>query len=302
MDSMDLRVFTIVYESASFSEASKRLFFSPQGTAKKISHMEADLGVELFTRTKKGIVPTHYGTALYNKAQEIQLLFDDIQAIGSMRSTGKQTLSVFSTHGFLSYLGPRFFSGFADLHPDVILNAIELPDSLLPAAFVEQRTHLGFVMGPVDDLNYEGFYVATNSYRVILPGSHPLAAQDAITLQGLSTIPLAIRGKEYNVYSLNLNKFIKEGVYPNIALESSEDSFLFSFVADGRGGAVVLDFQTQQEPFASYMADHGLVALTLADTAFERDVYFVVPRDASLTPLEEELREYVRSKTISSIN
>ena len=194
MDSMDLRVFTIVYESASFSEASKRLFFSPQGTAKKISHMEADLGVELFTRTKKGIVPTHYGTALYNKAQEIQLLFDDIQAIGSMRSTGKQTLSVFSTHGCLSYLGPRFFSGFADLHPDVILNAIELPDSLLPAAFVEQRTHLGFVMGPVDDLNYEGCYVATNSYRVILPGSHPLAAQEAITLQGLSAIPLAIRG------------------------------------------------------------------------------------------------------------
>ncbi len=253
--------------------------------------------MELFTRTKKGIEPTQYGTALYNKSEEMQQFFGDIRAIGSAKPSGRQTVSVFSTYGFLSYLGPCFFDAFTSRHPDAILNAIELPDSLLPAAFEEQRTHMGFVMGPVDDLKYEAFYVASNSYRIVLPKGHALAARGSITLQELATVPLAIKGKEYGVYPLHINKFIKQNVYPNVALESSEDLFLLSFVAEGRGGAVLLDFQTQQEPYASFMRGHDLVALTLADVAFERDVYFVNPRDVALTPLEQELRKFVRKGT-----
>lgn len=295
MNTADLKTFTTVYECSSFSQASKRLFLTPQGIAKTISRLEEELDIPLFFRTKRGITPTEYAGTLYEKAKDIQLIFSDITAIKSSKSTLKTTVSVLSAYGFLSYLGYPFFHGFRQTHPNIILNAIEVPDSILPTAFEMKKANIGFMMGPIDDYKFKSFYITTNQYAVLLPEEHPLAQKSSLSLEDLIGISLAVKGKEYDIYPIHLNKFIKKNIYPNIELETSEDAFLFEYAANRHGGAVILEYQAKLEHYTAYMQKYRLTIRRLSDAAFSREIYFVEPVDAHLTPGETAFKEYIYS-------
>lgn len=295
MNTADLKIFTVVYESSSFSRASKKLFFSPQGISKTISRLEGELGIPLFIRTKKGITPTEYADTLYEKSKDIQLIFSDIASIKSSKNSLKSTLTILSTYGFFSYLGYSFLHRFTETHPNIIINAIEVPDSLIPTAFEIKRTNIGFMMGPIDDYKFKSFYVTTNRYTILLPEEHPLARKSSITLKDLTKISLAIKGKEYNIYPIHLNKFIKKDIYPNIELETSDDYFLFEYVANRYGGAVILEYQAKLERYTFYMQKYHLTTRQLSDADFSREIYFVEPINTRLTPAESIFKEYLYS-------
>lgn len=201
----------------------KKLFLTPQGIAKTISRIEDELDVSLFIRTKKGITPTEYADALYEKA------------------------------------------------------------------------NIGFMMGPIDDYKFKSFYITTNKYVILLPEEHPLARKSSITLEDLAGISLAIKGKEYDIYPIHLNKFIKKNIYPNIELETSDDAFLFEYAANRLGGAVILEYQAKLKRFAIYMQKYHLTTRHLSDAVFSREVYFVEPVNAHLTPAETAFKEYIYS-------
>lgn len=296
MNTADLKTFTTVYECSSFSQASKKLFLTPQGIAKTISRLEEELDIPLFIRTKKGITPTEYADTLYEKAKDIQLIFSDITAIKSSKSALKTTVSVLSAYGFLSYLGYPFLHRFREAHPNIILNAIEVPDSILSTAFEMKKANIGFMMGgPIDDYKFKSFYITTNQYAVLLPEEHPLAQKSSLSLEDLIGISLAIKGKEYDIYPIHLNKFIKKNIYPNIELETSEDAFLFEYAANRHGGAVILEYQAKLERYAAYMQKYHLTIRRLSDATFSRDIYFVEPVNAHLTPAETAFKEYIYS-------
>lgn len=296
MNTADLKTFTTVYECSSFSQASKKLFLTPQGIAKTISRLEEELDIPLFIRTKKGITPTEYADTLYEKAKDIQLIFSDITAIKSSKSALKTTVSVLSAYGFLSYLGYPFLHRFREDHPNIILNAMEVPDSILSTAFEMKKANIGFMMGgPIDDYKFKSFYITTNQYAVLLPEEHPLAQKSSLSLEDLTGISLAIKGKEYDIYPIHLNKFIKKNIYPNIELETSEDAFLFEYAANRHGGAVILEYQAKLERYAAYMQKYHLTIRRLSDATFSRDIYFVEPVNAHLTPAETAFKEYIYS-------
>lgn len=295
LNTADLKTFTTVYECSSFSQASKKLFLTPQGIAKTISRLENELDIPLFIRTKKGITPTEYADALYEKSKDIQLIFSDIATIKSSKASLRTTISILSAYGFFSYLGYSFLHRFTETHPNIILNTIEVPDSLLPTAFEMKKANIGFMMGPVDDYKFKSFYITTNQYTILLPEEHPLSRKSSITLKDLAGISLAIKGKEYNIYPIHLNKFIKKNIYPNIELETSDDDLLFEYAANRHGGAVILDYQAELERYAFYMQKYHLTTRRLSDATFSREIYFVEPVNARLTPAESAFKEYIYS-------
>ena len=56
MDTRDLRIFSVTYESNSFNSAAAKIYITPQGLAKVINKLETELDVPLFVRSVNGVL------------------------------------------------------------------------------------------------------------------------------------------------------------------------------------------------------------------------------------------------------
>ena len=71
MDMFKLEYFVITYESASFSEASRKLFVSRQAVRTAIRSLEKELGCTLFTVRDKRLVATYEASRIYEAACDL---------------------------------------------------------------------------------------------------------------------------------------------------------------------------------------------------------------------------------------
>lgn len=83
MNSQEITAFVTISETLSFSKASELLFVSQPALSKQISHLEEELGYELFRRSKREVALTEKGNTALKYAKQI------IRASQSMKSLGK---------------------------------------------------------------------------------------------------------------------------------------------------------------------------------------------------------------------
>lgn len=78
-----IRYFVAVYQAGSFSQAAKAQFITVQAVSKSIADLESEIGRELFERRSRGVEPTPFGTAFYQKAVNALVSFDELQAFAT---------------------------------------------------------------------------------------------------------------------------------------------------------------------------------------------------------------------------
>ena len=81
MEVSDLRTFLAVMDLGSISHAAKALHRVPSGITARIMLMEEELGVQLFLREKKRLLPTARSQTLYTYARKICALMDEAEAV-----------------------------------------------------------------------------------------------------------------------------------------------------------------------------------------------------------------------------
>lgn len=292
MNTEELHIFATVYKCRSFSQAADKLYMSPQGVSKVIVRLENEMGVQLFNRTTQGITPTLYADRLYSQAQDIHLIFEKIKSIENISSLHKETLNIFSTYGFLQGIGLDFFLAFQNQYPNIVLNAVEFPDSALMDKFLSHQANIGFATGPYDTEFFDGTYIATNRFYAVIPLSHELSRKEAVSFRDLKDVPIAIKGKEYQIFRYNIANYTREGLYPNIALETSENTWIVEFALSRRGIGIILDDQVKLPIFQKYVEGKQIVFREIVDPEFKRDVYFLEVRNSRLTAAEKAFKSY----------
>jgi DNA-binding transcriptional LysR family regulator len=71
IDTRLLRYFAVVAEEAHLTRAAERLYISQPALTKQIKQLEAQLGVELFTRSRAGMALTEAGRALAERVPDV---------------------------------------------------------------------------------------------------------------------------------------------------------------------------------------------------------------------------------------
>lgn len=66
-----LETFIRAAEAGSFNKAAEQAYITPTAVIKQINLLEADLGIQLFERTHRGLILTKAGTSLYKDAKYI---------------------------------------------------------------------------------------------------------------------------------------------------------------------------------------------------------------------------------------
>lgn len=148
----DILAFVRVMECGSITSAAERMNVSKSGISKRISDLEAALGVELFQRSTRQLRPTEHGDAFYERMipliNEINHTAENLSAQGEQSLRGQFRITTPMAFGAI-YLGP-VIAEFARRHPSLEL-AVDYDDRLVD--LVHAGYDLGIRIGNLRDSN-----------------------------------------------------------------------------------------------------------------------------------------------------
>ncbi len=221
MNQRHLEYFLEVLKYKSIKRAADVINISPQGISKTVIELETELGTELFHREGKKLMPTKKAYQFVSHARKILEEYSAIQQIASTDIVEKKVLRVLTEPDVPQYLTVEFIKDFIEAHPDILLNMIEVPHTLALRQLRESEAEFGILGGPIDTTEFSITYLYSNRFCAVIHKDNPLAAYPVIKPEHLHGQRVAMRGRDFSLYNVHLNKIMEQGVAFTEVLETS---------------------------------------------------------------------------------
>ena len=244
MELRHLRYFVAVAEELHFTRAAARLNIAQPPLSQQIRALEAELGVQLFVRTRRSVVLTDAGQALLLRSRELlaatQALPQQLQRV-ARGETGLLRIGFSSTLPLTKVLRD-VVADHRRTHPDVALNLREMHSALQFESLRRGELDVGLVRyneGVPQGITLT--LLRRDPLRLVVPGAHRLAHRKSVSIAdcrdeafigfpgdaGTGTGPLLKR------------LCAQAGFEPRIAQEAREATTQIGLVAAGLGIAVL---------------------------------------------------------------
>jgi DNA-binding transcriptional LysR family regulator len=283
----------------SFSAAAEALSYTQSAVSQAIATLEAEAGVQLVERDRRGVRVTAAGAVLVGHADGLLARLEaaeaDLAAIVGVRG-GRLRMASFSTAG--ATLVPLAVAQFRAAHPDVELSLAEgEPEDIVPRlkagefdlALLFEFQGVSETLGADlrrDDLLEDLMFVA-------LPASHPLAAKRTLRLDDLRDEAWVQTSESSPCARHVVRSCHQAGFEPSVSFESDDYQTVQGLVAAGVGVALIpeLALSTVREDIAiRALHPHSPVRRIVAATAKRTAV---APAAAKmLETLDEVARRY----------
>ena len=242
MELRHLRCFVAVAEELHFGRAAARLHVAQPALSQHIRHLEQELGVQLFQRTKRRVALTEPGRVFLEKTRLV--LTQAHVAVQSVQRANQGEVGELSI-GFVGSaaqgLLPEVLRSFRKRFPEVQLSLQELTTSQQLGCLRNQQIRVGFLRPPIADPEVETEIVAREPWVVAMPHSHALRARSIIALQELANEPFigTPRTLGPGFYDQASSLCLQAGFSPRVVQEAIQMQTIVSLVNAGLGVALV---------------------------------------------------------------
>ncbi|MCY1391215.1 HTH-type transcriptional regulator DmlR [compost metagenome] len=295
---LDLSFFHLLANKGSLAAAARELGVTPPAVSKRLSALEARLGVRLVNRTTRSMSLTAEGELYFAHAARILTQVDELeQLISSSRATPKGLIRVNASLGFgRRHIGPALAAFYAR-YPEV---EIQLEISDHPLDLATHGFDLGIRFGSLPDAAFHARKIASN--RRLLCAS-PLYLDKHGTPQKLADLQrhncIFIRQNEspYGVWSFN-HGGRTENLKVHGALGCNDGEVALNWALEGFGILLRAEWD-----IARYVRS-GRLRLVLEDqTPTRADVYAVYPQQLHLSARVRSLIDFLieRFKHIDNV-
>ncbi len=273
-----LRAFCQTVRLGSVSRAAEALFVSQPAISQQLQALERELGVGLFERSGRRLIPSREGQVLFEMAQPLVEDLDGLEARFRDKVSGLDAgeLNIAANSSTILYLLPRIIERFRQVHPDVRLtlhNAISADGTDLLREDAADLA-VGSMTDVPADLSYAPAY--RFEQMLIIPRDHPLASGE-LSLEAISRCPLVLPPKRQITYRLVDQVFQRHRLPYTVALEVGGWEVIKQYVAMGMGISIVPALCLND-------ADPGkLVARSMREWFPERSYGVIVRRGKALS-------------------
>ncbi|MGC9377672.1 LysR family transcriptional regulator [Streptomyces sp. MH13] len=288
---MSLRQFEYaltIAEQGSVTAAAEVLRVAQPSVSQQIRGLERDLGVELFSRTPTGLVPTVAGRAFLREAQIAVSAARRARAtaragadelVGELVVAVQMGLGTRQLPGALGALRRRF--------PRLEVTVFEEPnptelERLARGGVID----LGLMAGPCEGGLYDGHHLGDEEFVVVLAAGHPLLAADRVELQELGREPWVRFDHNSALDGVLVDVLRDNGLAPTTVARVSQTATAVRWAAHGLGVTFV--------PASAVPPGHEHVARPVTPVVSQPVVAAVRP---GAGPAETALLEFLRQET-----
>lgn len=243
----NISVFVRVVELGNLSIAGRDMRISPAVASNRIKELEKHLGVRLFNRTTRQLMPTEQGRAFYEGAKKVlEAVADAEAAVSELSGHPRGSIRVTAPLG----IGRRFIASgipaFRDLYPDIEVR-LRLSDHNVD--IMKEGIDIAFKLGILEDSSLKMRNIA-HCERVLVAAPSYLAKRgepkDPADLKAHDCLLLRFPGSRDSHWTFRtpegLVRFEVSGPY-----DSDDGDVLTSWALDGRG--IINKPRFEVEPF-----------------------------------------------------
>lgn len=191
---VSLRLFCVVVERRSFSQAAERLGVTQPAVSLQVRALEKRLNAQLLDRSGRKVEPTEAGWRLYRGAQRLltleEQILDDVAADPEGEVAGE--LAIGASTGPAAIVVPLLLCEFQRANPAVHV-VLEVHDTQTVVELVAERElELGIVGAARRhrSVRFEPFM--QDEVILLVPAGHPFSAGTSVTLEALRGEPLIV--------------------------------------------------------------------------------------------------------------
>ncbi|MFZ1309337.1 MAG: LysR substrate-binding domain-containing protein [Candidatus Microthrix parvicella] len=181
MNIQDLRYVVAVDDHRHFGRAAEACFVSQPTLSSQLRKLEDSLGVELFERAPRKVMPTTVGRLIIHHARGVLVEVDQIEALAkAAREPGTATLRVGVFPTLAPYLLPHVVTPLHRRFPDVELLWVEEKTDEVVEGLLNGRLDAGLLALPVVEAQLHREPLFTEDFVLAVPADHELADAQSV--------------------------------------------------------------------------------------------------------------------------
>ncbi len=277
-DLTSLHLVLAIAETRSITRGAEREHLALAAASKRLSDLEARLGVALFERRARGVEPTEAGRALVRHIRALAASLHALESEVVEFSRGlKGHLRIAANASAIAECLPPDLAGFSRAHPGVRITLDDLTSAEVQAAVATGRADVGIFVPPQHEAELDCRPYRVGRLAVLVPRGHVLARRGAVAFDALL---------DFDIVGLHLGAAVHEqmreraqalGRALNVRVQVHGFDAIAQLVEAGLGVAVLPAAVAQR--FAQVFA---VVALPLKDSWAERPYLLAVRRQEVL--------------------
>lgn len=186
IDTLSLRFFVRVVEEETIAAAAQKENITAAAVSKRISDLEATVGMPLLVRTNKGVEPTAAGVELLLLGRRVLHELDQIPAqMRDFQSGVRGHVRVFGSTAAMTQFFPSEIADFLRAHPSVELQVEETTSLRAIRAVLENQADIAIFINMPSASGLETFAYRTDRLVAIVPPDHPLVDRVGVAFEDL---------------------------------------------------------------------------------------------------------------------
>lgn len=303
LDALQLLAAAVRY--GSISAAARECGVTQQTASARLRSVERQLGMELFRRTPRGVVPTQAGETLSSWAEDVLAGADRFRAgVDTLRDERSRELTVAASQTVAAHMVPSWLVALrvrqvrAGRAPTAVrlltANSVEVEELVRTGP-----ADLGFIESPVPPTGLSQTSVRSDALVLVVAPRHPWASRDDVTMDEVANAELVARevgSGTRQTWEVAVREHLKRDAAPP-AVVLSTSAAVRSAVAEGLAPALLSRLAVADDVRLGRLAEVPMTGVPIVRpitalwrggardlTATSRELLDVAVDDGALTP------------------
>lgn len=241
MEIRQLRAFTAIAETGTFTAGAQRVHITQAAISMQIRQLEIELGAPIFIRAPRRVLLTEAGEALLERARRILREHDAAVAeIAELAGAERGRLRVGSASAMVSADPlPQILKELRERHPRAEVSIVSGTSQALVRQILAGDLDMAFVSLPVEARGIQTEVLSRDELIAIASPRHKLAKQRVVSVFTLAGEKLILGERGGNTRRLIDSLFEEAGVQPVVAMELSRQAAIKRMVEEDMGIGII---------------------------------------------------------------